>query len=78
MNEEQSPFLTDTTFQIQIEQKVQEGHTYLTAVVEFCEENDIEFEKIKKILTSNLKDKIKLCAMEAGLMAKESTLEFLE
>jgi uncharacterized protein YdhG (YjbR/CyaY superfamily) len=67
-------FLTDTTFQLQIEELVKEGYTYLEAIIQFCEENDLEFEDVKKLMTTNLKDKVKLDAMREGYMKQESML----
>lgn len=71
----ETKFLTETSFQLQIEQCVIDKKiTHLEAVLLFCEENDVEYESLKKIITSNLKDKIKLDAQEVGLMRKESKL----
>ncbi len=67
-------FLNETTFQLQIEALVAKGHTYIEAIVEFCEEHDLEFEEAKKLMTANLKGKLKLCAMEEGYIKRESTL----
>lgn len=67
-------FLTETTFQLQIEELVSQGYTYIEAIVQFCEEHDLEFEEVKKLMTANLKGKLKLCAMEEGYIRKESTL----
>ncbi len=69
-----SAFLNDTTFQLKIEELVREGHTYLEAIIEFCDENDLEFEDVKKLMTTNLKDKVKLDAMREGYMRQESML----
>lgn len=68
-------FLNSTTFQLEIEQRVRECKVnYMTAVLDFCSDNDIDPEEIKSLLTSNLKDKIKLSAMEEGYMKTESAL----
>ena len=67
-------FLNDTTFQLKIEEMVKDGYSYLEAIVEFCDEYDLEFEDVKKLMTTNLKDKVKLDAMEAGYMRQESML----
>lgn len=69
-----STFMNDTKFQLEIEEMVKEGFSYLEAIVEFCEDHDMEFEDVKKLMTTNLKDKVKLDAMEAGLMRQESML----
>lgn len=67
-------FLNETTFQLKIEELVNEGYNYIEAIIEFCEENDLEFEDVKKVMSTNLKGKVKLAAMQEGLMKQESML----
>lgn len=68
-------FLDATTFQLNIEEIVRERRVdHLDAVVIFCKDNDLEPDEIKKLLTSNLKDKIKVAAIEGGYMKREATL----
>lgn len=67
-------FLNETTFQLQIEELVKSGYTYIEAIVVFCDKHDLEFEEVKKLMTANLKGKVKLCAMEEGYLKRESTL----
>lgn len=70
-----SPFMNSTTFQHMIEDMVRDSDmNYLEALLTFCEENGIEFEDVKKLLTVNLKDKVKLAAMDEGYMRAESKL----
>jgi uncharacterized protein YdhG (YjbR/CyaY superfamily) len=73
---EKSGLITETSFQIAIESMVRDDSnlSYLEAIVNFCDDNDIEYEEIKKIMTSNLKDKLKLSAQDAGYFPVESTL----
>jgi hypothetical protein len=68
-------FLTDTKFQEEIEAIVSEKQlTYLDAVVHYCATNELDPEDITKLISSNLKDKIKIDAMDEGLIRKESRL----
>jgi len=68
-------FLDATTFQLNIENLVRTKMIdYLDAVILFCKENDLEPDEIKKLLTSNLKDKIKMAAIENGFMKREAQL----
>ena len=68
-------FLTDTSFHTLIEKMVNDKKiSYLDAVLLYCSENEIDPEDIPKLLTSNLKDKIKIDAMNEGLMKKTSML----
>ncbi len=68
-------FLDPTTFQLNVEDLVRTKRIdHLDAVILFCKENDLEPDEIKKLLTSNLKDKIKVAAINSGLMKREATL----
>ena len=68
-------FLNSVALQKNIEDMVSEKRmTYIEAVISFCSENDLDFEDITKILSPNLKDKIKLCAQEEGFMKQEARL----
>lgn len=75
MEEVRNEFMNETSFQLQIEKMVkEEGLNYLEAVLAFCDDNDIEPESIKKLITTNLKGKLKLSAIESGYFKPESTL----
>ncbi len=68
-------FLNEVNFQAKIEEMVSSGNaTYIDAILEFCDTNDIEYESLKKIISSNLKDKIRLDAEDSGLMKQLSRL----
>jgi hypothetical protein len=68
-------FLTDATFQMEIENIVSSKRlSYIDAILHYCNENDLDPIDIKKLINVNLKDKIKLDAMDAGLMRRESAL----
>lgn len=68
-------FLDETTFQLQIEELVTAKRiSYIDAIIHFCECNSLDPEDIAKLVSSNLKGKIKLAAIEDGLMKSESQL----
>jgi hypothetical protein len=68
-------FLDETAFQLQVEAIVKEKRLdYLDAVLEFCKQNDLDAEDIKKLVTVNLKDKIRIAAIEQGYMKPISQL----
>lgn len=68
-------FLNETSFQQTIEQIVKEKRIdYLDAVLLFCEDNDLDPTDIKKLVNVNLRDKIKLSAIDQGLMQPISQL----
>lgn len=70
-----SEFLNETSFQLEIERLVREdGLNYLEAILSFCDKHDLEPEEVKKLMTSNLKGKLKLAAMENGYFKQENTL----
>lgn len=68
-------FLTEVSLQRQIEELVMDsGMTYMEAVIEFCTENSLDFEDIASIISINLKEKIRVDAMNDGLMPKQAML----
>jgi hypothetical protein len=68
-------FLDQTKFQLQIEEIVVTNRlSYLDAVVYYCQKNELEPEEVTKLITSNLKDKIKVNAMDEGLIKREARL----
>lgn len=71
-------FIDETKFQIKIEELVIEKKiNHLEAVLFFCEEEDVDFDAMVKYLSVNLKEKIRVAAMEMGYFKKESSLEIL-
>lgn len=71
----QEKFLNETSFQLKIESMVKDdGLSYLEAIIKFCDDNDMDPEDVKKLLTVNLKGKLKLSAMAEGYMKQESVL----
>ncbi len=70
-----SDFLNEVTLQQNIERIVKEKRlTYLEAMIYFLEENDMEPEQVKKLISSNLRDKIRLAAVDDGLLKAGATL----
>lgn len=75
MNSTPKTFLDQTSFHLKIEEIVKEKRVdHLDAVILFCKDNDIDVEDVKKLFTTNLKDKVKVAAISQGLMKKEATL----
>lgn len=74
-NIQPSIFLTEVSFQTKIENMVANGRTnYIEAVLEFCDTNDVEYDVVKKVISSNLRDKIRLNAEDNGSMRYMSRL----
>jgi hypothetical protein len=48
--------------------------SYMDAVVYLCEENNLEIEDVKKYITTSIKEKIELEAMNLNFLAKNETL----
>ena len=68
-------FLDEVSFQLQIESLVSTKRiSYIDAVLHFCEMNSLDPEDIAKLVSSNLKGKLKLSAIEDGLMKAEAQL----
>lgn len=52
-------------FSLEIERRVlRSKFTYLEAIIEFCEENEIELERVKGLINPTLKEKIKAEAIK--------------
>ena len=69
------PFLDETSFHMKIETIAREKRMdHLDAILYYCKENYIDVEDIKKLLTVNLKDKVRTAAMDQGLMKRQPTL----
>ena len=68
-------FMTSSKFSMEIENLVKEsnGHlNYIEAVLTFCEENEIEFESVPKLLSKTLKEKLKYDAQRLAFMKRSS------
>lgn len=70
-----TPFMTMAKFAEKIEKIVYDKNMdYMEAVLHFCVENDLEPEDIAKFVSTNLKSKIELTAIDNGYLPKRSSL----
>ena len=62
-------------FSLMIEGIVKEKRpiTYMDAIVWYCEENKIEIETVTRLISKNLKEKIKVEALDANLLKEKRT-----
>ena len=68
-------FMTAAKFSLEVEKIVKESDgqlNYIEAVLTFCEENEIEFESVPKLLSKTLKEKLKYEAMELNFLKRSS------
>ena len=66
-------FVSKEKFTENIEKFVQEtGMTYIDAIVEYCDRNNIEVESVSKLITRPLKEKIRYEATELNYLKKTS------
>lgn len=67
-------FLCTDKFAQAIETLVQKNpdHNYITAIVEYCEKNNIDLESVSKLISKPLKEKIRWNATELNFMKKTS------
>jgi hypothetical protein len=66
-------FLCPDKFAQEIETYVQQNScNYITAIVDYCEENGIDMESIPKLISKPLKEKIKANAIDLNFMKKSS------
>lgn len=62
-------------FSIHIEkQSYLNDQTLIECIIDYCEEKDLEFETIAKMLTPNLKEKIQYEAEASHLMIRRSSV----
>lgn len=63
-------------FSLHIESIVKEKKiSHMDAVLEYCKENFLEPEDIKKLINKSLRDKIKVNATELNYFPKQATLD---
>lgn len=69
-----SKFLCQDKFSNEIEQLVKENAdmNYIEAICYYCEENNIEIEKISKLISKPLKEKLKCNATNLNYLKKTS------
>ena len=66
-------FMTAAKFSVEIEKIVKEGDlNYIEAVVQFCEDKNIEFDGIGKLISKPLKEKLKYDAQRLNYMKASS------
>ena len=68
-------FMNSAKFSMEVEKIVKESDgqlNYIEAVLTFCEENEIEFESVSKLLSKTLKEKLKYDAQRLCFMKKSS------
>ena len=73
-NELNKKFICAEKFAQEIETLVKDNQDmdYITAIVFFCEQNEIELEKVPKLISKPLKEKIKWNAIELNFLKKTS------
>ena len=70
-------FRTATDFSQFVETTAAKSGVSLTQVIlDYCDNRDIDYEDIAKLLSANLKEKLAFEMQESGLLPKQSTLEF--
>ena len=66
-------FVSNAEFAEEIEQLVKRTKmNYIDAIVQYCEDNEIELESVGKLISKPLKEKIKYVATELNYMKKTS------
>jgi hypothetical protein len=67
-------FHSPEKFAQEIEKIVKENFdsNYITAIVDYCGDNDIDLELVPKLMTKPLKEKLKWNAMELNFLKKTS------
>jgi len=74
-SEDESNFINKKKFTRMTEDTVRtKSMSYMDAVVYLCEENNLEIEDVKKYITTSIKEKIELEAMNLNFLAKNETL----
>jgi hypothetical protein len=69
----ESKFFCPSRFAQEIENLVSEQKiSYIDAIVNFCEQNNIDLESVPKLISKPLKEKIKYEAMELNFLKKTS------
>ena len=66
-------FMTAAKFSVEIENIVKEGDlNYIEAIVQFCEDKNIEMDGISKLISKPLKEKLKYDAQRLNFMKRTS------
>ena len=70
-------FLTKSKFSVLIENAViKKKMSYMDAVLDVCDKNNIDPEDVKKFISTPIKDKIEAEAMPLNFLPKGNTLLF--
>ena len=74
-----SKFLCQDKFSNEIEQLVKENveMNYIEAICHYCEENNIEIEKVSKLISKPLKEKLKCNATNLNYLKRTSKARFV-
>lgn len=65
-------FNTSAEFSDHIEKMVLDNRSsYIDCIIDFCERNNIDIEVVSKLITKNLKEKIKTEAVNQNLISKK-------
>ena len=70
----ETEFLNPQILQETIQKKVKDGATYVDAVLDFCDEVDMEYEELAKLLSDNLRQKLRDEYVDSGYLRVESSL----
>jgi hypothetical protein len=75
----ESKFFCPSRFAQEIENLVQsnDNMNYIDAIVNFCEQNNIDLESVPKLISKPLKEKIKYEAMELNFLKKTSRAKLI-
>ena len=68
-------FMNSSKFSMEVENIVKTSNgqlNYIEAILTFCDENEIEFESVPKLLSKTLKEKLKYDAQRLCFMKKSS------
>jgi hypothetical protein len=66
-------FLNQSKFSSDIESFVQTGNlNYIEAIVQYCEQHNIEIDNVPKLLSKPLKERIRCEAMELNYLRRSS------
>ena len=69
-------FLTKSKFSKMIEEAVvQKKLSYMDAILDICEKNDIDPEDVRKFVSPIIKDKLEAEAMSLNLLPKTNSLD---
>jgi hypothetical protein len=70
----ENDFLNPQSLQHAILMKVSGGQTFVEAMLEFCDDADIEYEDIVDLITDNLKQRIREEYVDSGYLKPEACL----